>query len=50
LAVLLLDTGVFRQWNVLMAGALISVLPVIVAFLFFQKYYIQGLSSGAIKS
>ncbi|MBB6670886.1 carbohydrate ABC transporter permease [Cohnella nanjingensis] len=50
LAVLLLDSGVFRQWNVLMAGALISIVPVVLAFLFFQKYYIQGLSAGAIKS
>jgi multiple sugar transport system permease protein len=50
LAVILLDTGVFRQWNVLMAGSLISILPVILAFFIFQKYYIQGLSSGAIKA
>ncbi|BBI32762.1 carbohydrate ABC transporter permease [Cohnella abietis] len=50
LAIIFLDTGVFRQWNVLMAGSLIAVGPVILAFIFFQKYYIQGLSSGAIKS
>jgi len=50
LAVMLLDTGVFRQWNVLMAGSLISVIPVILVFFFMQKYYIQGLASGAIKS
>lgn len=50
LAVMLLDTGAFRQWNVLMAGSLISVVPVILVFFFMQKYYIQGLSSGAIKS
>ena len=50
LAVMLLDSGVFRQWNVLMAGSLISIAPVILVFFFMQKYYIQGLSSGAIKS
>lgn len=50
LAVMLLDTGVFRQWNVLMAGSLISIVPVIIAFFMFQKYYIQGLSAGAVKS
>jgi len=50
LAVQLLDTGVFRQWNVLMAGSLISILPIILLFFFFQKYYIQGLTAGAVKS
>ena len=50
LGVMLLDTGVFRQWNVLMAGSLISIAPLIIAFFFFQKYYIQGLSAGAIKA
>ncbi|MFD0717591.1 carbohydrate ABC transporter permease [Paenibacillus sp. GCM10027626] len=50
LAVTLLDTGVFRQWNVLMAGSLFSIAPVVIVFFFMQKYYIQGLSSGAIKS
>ncbi|QGQ94021.1 carbohydrate ABC transporter permease [Paenibacillus psychroresistens] len=50
LAVIFLDTGVFKQWNVVMAGSLISILPIIIAFFVFQKYYIQGLSAGAIKS
>jgi ABC-type glycerol-3-phosphate transport system permease component len=50
LGVMQLDTGVFRQWNVLMAGSLISIVPVIIAFFMFQKYYIQGLSAGAVKS
>ncbi|MBM7568793.1 carbohydrate ABC transporter permease [Paenibacillus sacheonensis] len=50
LAVMLLDTGVFRQWNVLMAGSLITIVPVILCFFLLQKYFIQGLTSGAIKS
>jgi len=50
LAIMQLDTGVFRQWNVLMAGALISILPVILSFGFLQRYYLQGLSAGAVKS
>ncbi|MBI9047683.1 MAG: carbohydrate ABC transporter permease [Anaerolineaceae bacterium] len=50
IAVTLLDTGVFRQWNVLMAGSLISVVPVIVGFTALQKYYIRGLVAGAVKA
>ncbi|WP_409345447.1 carbohydrate ABC transporter permease [Paenibacillus sp. MBLB4367] len=50
LGVMLLDTGVFRQWNILMTGSLISVIPIIFCFSFLQKYYIQGLTAGAIKS
>jgi len=32
-----------------MAGALLSVLPVIVIFLSLQRYFIQGLTAGAVK-
>lgn len=37
------------NWGVLMAGLLISALPVILLFLFMQKYFIRGLSSGSVK-
>lgn len=50
IAVILLDTGVFRKWNILMAGSLIAVIPVIICFAFLQKYYIRGLVAGAVKS
>lgn len=36
--------------NELMAGAIIIILPLIVAFLVLQRYYIAGLASGASKS
>ncbi len=32
------------QWNYLMAGSLIVLLPVILLFFFFQKYFIQGIN------
>lgn len=32
------------QWNYLMAGSLLVLLPVIVIFFFFQKYFIQGIN------
>jgi multiple sugar transport system permease protein len=37
------------QWNLLMAGAVISTLPVIILFIFLQKYLISGLTAGGVK-
>ncbi|QRN85316.1 carbohydrate ABC transporter permease [Clostridia bacterium] len=37
------------QWNLLMAGSVISAIPVIVLFMFLQKYLIAGLSNGGVK-
>jgi len=37
LAVMMLDTGVFRQWNVLIASSLILIIPVILVFFLMQK-------------
>ncbi len=36
-------------WNQMMAAALIGVLPVLLLFLFLQKYLIAGLTAGAVK-
>jgi ABC-type glycerol-3-phosphate transport system permease component len=44
-----LDLQIVIQWNVRMAGSLITVIPVIVVFLFLQRYYIRGLTAGALK-
>ncbi|GGA19765.1 carbohydrate ABC transporter permease [Psychrobacillus lasiicapitis] len=32
------------QWNYLMAGSLFVLLPVVILFFFFQKYFIQGIN------
>lgn len=38
------------QWNILMAGVIISNLPILVAFLFTQRFVINGVSlSGGVK-
>lgn len=50
IAIINLDQSAFRQWNVLMAGSVFSITPVVLAFFFLQKYYIQGLAAGAVKS
>jgi len=35
--------------ELMMAGALVTVLPVFLAFLFLQRYYIQGIMAGSVK-
>jgi ABC-type glycerol-3-phosphate transport system permease component len=37
------------QYGVLMAGTLVSILPVVILFFVLQKDFIAGLTSGAIK-
>lgn len=38
-----------QEWNLIMAGFVVSTLPVVIFFLFMQKYIINGIASGAIK-
>ncbi len=38
------------HWNDMMAASSMSCLPLIVLFLCFQKYFIAGMTSGAVKS
>jgi len=37
-----------NQYGILLAGALLASLPVIIAFLFFQRHIIEGLTAGAV--
>ncbi len=37
-------------WNLISAAAFISVVPVVVSFALFQKYFVTGLTGGALKS
>ncbi|WP_257347307.1 carbohydrate ABC transporter permease [Pseudalkalibacillus decolorationis] len=37
------------NWGVLLAGLMISATPIIILFLFMQKYFIRGLASGSVK-
>lgn len=38
------------QWTLLAAGVLIAAAPLIVAFLFLQRYFIEGATAGSLKS
>ena len=37
------------DWGLLTAGGFLSVAPLILLFLFFQRYFIQGLTAGGLK-
>lgn len=37
------------QWNELMAGALITMLPVLLVYLFAQKYFVEGIVMSGVK-
>ncbi|MBX3578537.1 MAG: carbohydrate ABC transporter permease [Rhizobiaceae bacterium] len=39
-----------RDWGPLTAAAIISILPVIAVFVFFQRYFLTGMTSGGTKS
>jgi multiple sugar transport system permease protein len=38
------------QWNQIMAMSVLGCLPVVVLFLIFQRHFVSGLSSGAVKA
>lgn len=37
------------EWNIMVAGAAISIIPVLIAYLFTNKQFIAGLTAGAVK-
>jgi multiple sugar transport system permease protein len=37
------------QWGLVFAASMIAIIPVIIVFLVFQRYFVQGLTSGAVK-
>ena len=38
------------DWNLLMAGSVITLLPTIIVFLFSQRYYLQGMVTSGLKA
>ncbi|MGA1837032.1 carbohydrate ABC transporter permease [Herbiconiux sp. 11R-BC] len=38
------------QWNEIMAMSILGSIPVLILFLFFQRYFMGGLASGSVKS
>jgi multiple sugar transport system permease protein len=42
-------TGDVYGWGYLMAGAVLTTLPVIAAYIYLQKYMVEGLTAGSVK-
>jgi multiple sugar transport system permease protein len=49
LASLQTGAGGTLNWGVLETGAVVSAVPCIVVFLILQRYYVSGLTAGAVK-
>ena len=42
--------GVYTtQWNLVMAGSIVSVVPILIAYLCVQKYFIEGIAFSGVK-
>ena len=39
-----------QVWNLVTSGAFVSIIPMVLAFLFLQRYWVGGLSAGSVKS
>lgn len=37
------------SWNLMLAGSMVALVPVLVAYGFFNKYFVSGLTAGAVK-
>ncbi len=49
LAVLRGGMGENLQWNAILAGSLVTTLPMAIIFAFFQRYFIEGISYSGLK-
>lgn len=49
LAVLRGGLGESLQWNAILAGSLVTTLPMAVIFIFFQRYFLEGISYTGLK-
>src|SRR5690606_19072811 len=47
LATLLTPSG--NNFDMLISGAVLAIVPILIVFLFFQKYFIEGMTAGGIK-
>lgn len=37
------------SWNLMLAGSTVALIPVLVAYMFFNRYFVSGLTAGAVK-
>jgi len=46
---LFLDSDSVSQWGPMLAMSVVSLVPVFIVFLFFQKYLVEGITAGGVK-
>jgi multiple sugar transport system permease protein len=44
-----LQSGYETEWQLVSAAALVGILPVMIMFVFLQRYFVSGLTAGAVK-
>ena len=44
-----LDVAASTNWNEIMAMACVSILPLVIMFFCFQKYFVEGIASSGLK-
>ncbi|NEG54873.1 carbohydrate ABC transporter permease [Bifidobacterium platyrrhinorum] len=44
-----MGAGAEQVWNLVTSGAFISVIPLVLAFLFLQRYWVGGITTGSVK-
>jgi multiple sugar transport system permease protein len=49
MAIALFQTAHQTQWGLVFAASLIAIIPVILVFIVFQRYFVRGLTAGAVK-
>jgi sn-glycerol 3-phosphate transport system permease protein len=45
----LLDQEGVTNWGVVMAGTMFVIAPIVVIFIWAQKYIVEGIAAGAVK-
>ena len=37
------------SWNIMIAGSVISIVPMVILYIFMNRYFIEGMTSGSVK-
>ena len=43
------NSGAASNWNLMLAGSTVALLPVLIAYLAANKHFVKGLAAGAVK-
>ena len=43
------SSGAATSWHIMFSGAVISLIPVLILYISLNKYFVSGLTAGAVK-